>query len=111
MKISDIVLDFGLTLAAGRQGLNNVIQRGYCGDLLSDVMGKAPSGCIWLTIQGHQNIVAVAVLREMAGIVVTGGYQPSADTIQRSDQEGVPLLLWPGFSFELAGKLYQAGLL
>jgi predicted transcriptional regulator len=111
MKINDLVLHFGLTLVAGRQNLNTDIQSGYCGDLLSDVMGKAPSGCIWLTIQGHQNIVAVAVLKEMAGIVVTGGYRPDADTIQRADQEGIALLLWPGFSFELAGKLYQAGLL
>jgi len=111
MKISDLILRFDLTVSAGKQGLSNDIHGGYCGDLLSDVMGKAPCGCIWLTIQGHQNIVAVAVLKEMAGIVVTGGYHPSTETIQRADQEGIPLLLWPGFSFELAGKLYQTGLL
>lgn len=105
MTVKELASQFGLTVSAGEQGLNNPIRGGYCGDLLSDVIGKAPNGCIWLTVQKHQNIVAVAVLKKMAGIVLTGGGRPDADTVQRADQEGIPLLLWDGSSFELAGKL------
>ena len=61
-----------LEAAAGRNGLEREVNAGYCGDLLSDVMANAPVGCIWLTVQGHQNIVAVAVLREMAAVILTG---------------------------------------
>jgi len=105
MTIKELVSRFGLMVSAGGQGMDNLIQGGYCGDLLSDVMGKAPNGCIWLTVQRHPNIVAVAALKEMAGIVLTGGNNPDADTVLRADQEGIPLLLWRSSSFELAGEL------
>ena len=54
-------------------------------------MGNAPAGCAWMTVQGHQNIIAVAVLREMAAIVITGGQKPDAETIDKADQEGIPV--------------------
>ena len=62
-----------------------------------------------MTVQGHQNIVAVALLREMAAIVITGGQKPDAETIQKANQEGIPILQWPDSSFRLAGRLFGAG--
>jgi predicted transcriptional regulator len=109
MQIQDIVTQFGLEIAAGSQGIDREIEGGHCGDLLSEVMGNAPIGCLWLTVQGHQNIIAVAVLREMGGIIITGGNQPDEDTKEKADQEGIPLLLWHGSSYDLAGRLYTVG--
>ena len=62
MLVKDLVEKFDLSIAAGKNGLDREIMDGYCGDLLSEIMGNAPAGCVWLTVQGHQNIVAVAVL-------------------------------------------------
>jgi len=73
-------------------------------------MGNAPEGCVWLTIQGHQNIVAVAVLRNMAAIIITGGQTPDEETLQKANQEGIPLLLWSESSYQLAGRLYSIGI-
>jgi hypothetical protein len=73
------------------------------------VAANAPEGCVWLTIQGHQNIVAVAVLREMAAVILTGGQSPDDDTVRKANQEGIPILLWPQSAFELAGRLYALG--
>ncbi|MGD2186157.1 MAG: DRTGG domain-containing protein [Desulfobacterales bacterium] len=109
MTVKDVVDKFNLTVAAGQSGLECEVMDGYCGDLLSEVMGNAPAGCIWMTIQGHQNIVAVAVLREMAAIVITGGQAPDDETLQKADQEGIPILQWPNSSFGLAGRLFDAG--
>ncbi len=109
MRVKDLVKKFNLSIAAGKNGLDREVMDGYCGDLLSEVMGNAPAGCVWLTVQGHQNIVAVAVLREMAAIIVTGGQKPDAETIQKADQEGIPVLLWPNSSFSLAGRIFNAG--
>jgi predicted transcriptional regulator len=100
---------FNLKPIAGEQGLDREVKGGYCGDLLSDVMAKAPIGCVWLTVQGHLNIVAVAVLREMAAIVITGGRQPDAETVQKANQEQLPVLIWPHSAFELAGRIYVLG--
>ncbi|MGD8343528.1 MAG: DRTGG domain-containing protein [Desulfobacterales bacterium] len=109
MQVKDLVKKFKLQVAGGQKGLDREVSEGYCGDLLSEVMGNAPAGCAWMTVQGHQNIVAVAVLREMAAIVITGGQKPDAETIEKADQEGIPVLQYPDSSFRLAGRLFSAG--
>ena len=109
MLVKDLVEKFELEVAGGENGLDREVTGGYCGDLLSEVMGNAPAGCAWLTVQGHQNIVAVAVLREMAAIIISGGQKPDEETIQKAEQENIPVLLWPDSSFRLAGRLFGAG--
>ena len=109
MNVKQFVDQFNLYIAAGQSDLDRQIQGGYCGDLLSDVMANAPVGGVWLTVQAHQNIVKVAVLREMAAIVLTGGQSPDQETIERANQEGVPILMWPGTAFDLAGQAHAAG--
>jgi predicted transcriptional regulator len=109
MNVQQIVDRFELKVAGGGGGLARTVQGGYCGDLLSDVMANAPAGCVWLTVQGHQNIVAVAVLREIAAVVITGDRPPDPDTLQKADQENIPILQWGRSAFELAGELYALG--
>jgi len=111
VNVKELVDQFKLNVAAGQNGLDRQIQGGYCGDLLSDVMGNAPIGCIWLTVQTHQNIVAVAVLREMAAIVLSGDQEPDQETVDKANEEGIPVLLWPAAAFDLAGQVYQAGVI
>jgi predicted transcriptional regulator len=109
VNLEEIVRQFDLRVAVGQNLLDRAITGGYCGDLLGDVMANAPIGCVWLTVQTHQNIVAVALLREMAAIVLTGGQTPDDETLIKAGVEGIPILLWPSSSFELAGKITQAG--
>jgi predicted transcriptional regulator len=110
MTVNDLVERFGLQVVAGDKGLDRRVEDGYCGDLLSEIMGNAPEGCAWLTIQGHQNIVAVAVLRHMAAIIVAGGQTPDDETLQKANQEGIPILRWPDSSYQLAGRLFSIGI-
>ena len=109
MKAADLIEKFGLTVAAGEAGLDRLIKGGYCGDLLSEIMGNAPTGGVWMTIQVHQNIVAVAVLREMAAIILVSGNSPDEETRAKADAEGIPILLTSLDAFSMAGKLYTAG--
>ena len=67
MKISEIVNRLNLKVVAGADGLGAEVTGGYVSDLLSDVIGHAAEGNIWITLQTHQNIVAVASLKEVAG--------------------------------------------
>jgi predicted transcriptional regulator len=109
MKVKQIVDWFQLKVAAGATGLEREVHGGYCGDLLSDVMANASAGCVWLTIQGHQNIVAVAVLREIAAVILTGGHAADPDTVKKADQEQIPILQWDRSAYELAGELFARG--
>ena len=110
MNVKEFVDRFSLHVAAGQNALDRQIKGGYCGDLLSDVMANAHTGCIWLTVQAHQNIVNVAVLHEMAAIVLTGGQTPDQETIDRANQEGIPLLMGSYSAYDLAGQAVAAGL-
>jgi predicted transcriptional regulator len=110
MQVKDLVEQFGLVVAAGDKGLERQVKDGYCGDLLSEIMANAPESCVWLTIQGHQNIVAVALLREMAAIIITGGQTPDEETLQKANQEEIPILLWSDSAYQLAGRLHALGI-
>jgi predicted transcriptional regulator len=110
VKVREIQERFGLSVACGGNGLDREVAGGYCGDLLSDVMAHAPKGGIWMTIQSHQNILAVAVLRELSAIVLVNGRTPDQETAKRADEEGIPILVHQGGSFDLAGRLYENGI-
>ena len=109
MNVQELSEKYHLQVAAGQNNLDRQIQSGYCGDLLSDVMANAPDGCIWLTVQTHQNIVPVAVLHEMAAVIITGGHEPDQETIKKANEEGIPILMWPKSAFDLAGQVFSAG--
>ncbi len=109
MKVRELPDLLPVEVACGASGLDREVEDGYCGDLLSDVMANAPHGAIWLTIQSHQNIVAVAVLREMAAIVLVNSRLPDGDAKAKADQEGIPILTTPLPAYQLAGKLFAAG--
>jgi predicted transcriptional regulator len=78
---------------------------GYCGDLLSDVMANTRAGEIWITIQAHPNIAAVASLKELTAILLANGREPLPETLQKAEAEKIPLLGSPLSAFELAFRL------
>jgi predicted transcriptional regulator len=110
VKLKDLVNRFSLDVLAGEGSLDQEVTTGYCGDLLSDVMANAGKGTVWITIQRHQNIVAVALLKELAAILLANGHQPDPETIEKARGEGIPLLASSLASYQLAGKLYEAGI-
>lgn len=109
MKVKDVVERFHLELIAGKEGLDREVRSGYCGDLLSDVMANAGAGALWLTIQAHKNIVGVAVLSELAAIILVNGRLPDEDTRTKADEEGIPILATERTAFETAGLLHGSG--
>ena len=65
---------------------------GYAGDLLSWVMGRAGQDCAWFTIMSNQNVAAVALMADVACVVLTEGVQPDADLLRRAEEKEVTLL-------------------
>jgi hypothetical protein len=110
MTVKELVEALDLEVAAGAGGLDRRVSGGYISDLLSDVMANAGEGCLWLTVQVHQNLVAVAVLRDIAAICLVGGRRPQEDTVAKADQENIPILLSAEDAYGLAGRLHGLGL-
>lgn len=65
---------------------------GYAGDLLSWVMGRAGQDCAWLTIMSNQNVAAVALMADVACVVLTEGVEPDTDLLRRAKEKEVSLL-------------------
>ncbi|HMA59031.1 MAG TPA: DRTGG domain-containing protein [Halanaerobiales bacterium] len=81
----------------------------YIGDLLSNVMARAREGDIWVTIQGHQNIVAVALLADAAAVVVAEEAEVDEKSIKRADEKDVNLLRSKLSAYELAQEFTKMG--
>jgi predicted transcriptional regulator len=107
MKITDLVSALNLKVLSGHNGLNNEIKGGYVSDLLSDVMGNANGGMVWITVQTHPNIVAVASLKDLAGIIIVKDLIPENETINKSNTENIPILSCDSDTFKITGSLYD----
>jgi hypothetical protein len=83
---------------------------GYSSDLLSCVMAGAKKGYLWITLQAHLNIVAVAALNEVAAIIITENAQPDAASIEKANQQGIVLLATSQTTYEINGKLWELGI-
>lgn len=86
---------------------NLIVEGGYCGDLLSWVMGRAPAGSAWITIMTNRNTLAVALLTEVHAIVFAEGVLPDEEVLEKAREEGLNLLASEKSTFELAGELYR----
>jgi predicted transcriptional regulator len=104
MLVKEVAGTLGLkVLAAGRE---QEVTGGYASDLLSDVIANAEEGCLWITVQRHLNIVAVAQLKKLAGIVLSRGSEPEAPVLERAAKEGLFILATPEDTFTVCGRLY-----
>jgi hypothetical protein len=109
MKLEALVEQLGLEPLTAKDKLDVTVTGGYASDLLSCAMAKAQAGNIWVTVQSHPNIVAVASLLNLAAIVITENMTPDPATLEKGGQEGVPLLLTPDTTYVTVCKLYDQG--
>ena len=110
MKLNELIAQLQLEARTGAQRGEMDIIHGYASDLLSDVMAHAQEGDIWITLQTHQNIVAVAVMKSLAGVILVKNREPDEATIRKAEEEGIPILISGMSTFELVGKLCALGL-
>jgi hypothetical protein len=110
MNLDELRRHLQLEIRAARGELNREVTCGYASDLLSYAMAKARTGCVWVTLQGHVNIVAVASLADATGVIITEGLEPDADTIEKANAEGIPILTTDLTTFAVAGRMFELGI-
>jgi hypothetical protein len=85
------------------------VRGGYASDLLSCVMARAKAGTVWLTLQAHPNVVAVASLLDLAAVILTEGVEPDVETAERARENKITLLGSPETTFTVAGRMSGLG--
>ena len=107
MTVAELVNKLNLKVLSGSNGLNREISGAYTSDLLSDVMGGINEGQLWITLQTHVNVMAIASLKEIAAVILVKNLSPDANTVEQSNNEGIPILSTSEATFDISGKIYQ----
>lgn len=107
MKLNKLSEELNLKVLSGKIEDNMEISTGYCSDLLSDVMGNAKEGMLWITIQTHRNILAVASLKDIAAIIIANGQTPDDETLAKSKEEEILILGTDDTAFNISGRIYS----
>jgi hypothetical protein len=111
MNLQQIIDNLNLSVLTDSRDFSSIKpDGGYTSDLLSCVMAGAKGNYLWITLQAHLNIVAVAALLEVAAIIITENAQPDPATIAKANEQGVILLSTPKPTYEIDGRLWEMGI-
>ena len=111
MNLQQIIDQLNLTVLTEARDFAKVMPSGgYSSDLLSCVMAGARKGQLWITLQAHLNIVAVAALNELTAIIITENAQPDDASIAKANQQDVVLLSTTRSTYEVNGMLWEMGI-
>jgi hypothetical protein len=111
MTLRDVIQQLELSVYTTPKEFDRVQPTGgYASDLLSCVMAGAKPGNVWVTLQAHVNIVAVAALTEVSAIVISEGAQPEPAVIEKANSQGIVLLGSTLPTYQVVGKLWEMGI-
>lgn len=111
MNLQNIIEQLQLTVLTEPRDFASIKPNGgYTSDLLSCVMAGAKSNNLWVTLQAHLNIVAVAAMLDVAAVIITENAQPDSATIAKANEQSVILLSTPKASYEICGTLWSLNL-
>ena len=109
--LKEIIEKLDLKVISEGSDLNRAVEYGCCCDLLSWVMAHGKKDAVWITVQAHINVVAVASLLELAGVILDTGVTREEKAIEKARrEEGITILSSELDAFELAGRLYEMGI-
>ncbi len=106
LTVSDVAEKLGLKVVV-RGDLSEIVSGCYVSDLLSDVMAHSKERELWITLQTLPNIVAVAVIKGIAALILTNGRNPEPATVIKAETEKMTIMISHHSTFELAGLLYS----
>lgn len=110
MKIAELIEKFNLKVLNEVFEPQRDVSGGYTGDLLSDVIANSKRDNLWITMQTHINIIAVASLKELSAILIVMGREPDKDALAKANEEKIIVLGTDLTAYQISGKLYEYGI-
>ena len=104
MTVNELTAKYALTPVTVTDG-GREVSGGYCGDLLSWVMGRAQQDNAWITIMSNMNIVAVASLSDVSAVILAEGVTLEQSVIDTAAAKGVNILSSDKGTFEIAAMI------
>jgi hypothetical protein len=108
-SLKEITEKLDLEVVSPSSSMDRMVTGGYAADLLSCAMKGTKKDYLWVTLQSHLNVVAVASLVNLAGVIITENNRPDQETITRAEKEGVTLMVTSKTTFTVVGELTFLG--
>ncbi len=96
---------YDMTVVSEGGGSCRNMEGAYCGDLLSLVMGRAKENDAFVTVMANVNTIAVAVLADVACVILCEGIHFDDAALARAEQQEVCILETEESTFAVALKL------
>ena len=109
MNIAEICKTLELDVVHPGDGARK-IEGVIVGDLLSNIMGEARENWLWVTIQIHMNVAAVAVLKELPMVILSSDRVPQDDMAEKCREENIALAVAHLSSYEVCCRLCSLGI-
>jgi hypothetical protein len=106
MRLSDMAVELELEYVVGSPDCE--ISGGYTSDLLSDVMAHAEDGDALITIQAHNNTVAVASHVGAPAIIICNARPIPEQMTNAAREHGIVICRTRLNQFQVSGRLYAA---
>ena len=82
---------------------------GVC-DVLSWMLAHGQKAMAWITVQTHLNVIAVAVLKDMAAVILPESLVMDETVLKKAVEEGIIVLSTPLTAYEVCAKMVSAGI-
>ncbi len=109
MKLKELINKCGLQIVNNLYEPDREVSGGYTSDLLSDVIANSKKDNVWITMQTHLNILAVANLKELSAIIIVMEKDIQEDAKVKADEEKITILKTDLTAFQISGKIYELG--
>lgn len=88
--------------------INNIkVDNVYICDLLSWVMSHAQKGDAWITVLTNVNVPAVAMMTEVACVIIPEGIEIEELTLKKANENGIIIISSPYSSFEICKRILK----
>jgi len=109
MKTKELINICGLEILTELFESDREVSGGYTSDLLSDVIANSKKDNVWITMQTHLNIIAVASLKELTAIIVVMNRDIETEVLEKAKEERVTVLRTNLTAYQISGIIYETG--
>ena len=106
MTVKDLMDTGKFQVVSPGDDTERVIEKVFCCDLLSVAMGRAPSGCAWVTVMGNMNTLAVASLADAACVILAEGMELDGASVKKAEEQGITVFASEEPVFDTALEIY-----
>lgn len=110
MTLNEIATKLSLKVQTAPHKLDREVTGSQVSDQIGVVLARATCGQIWVTTKASPNIVPLAMLADLAGVIVAGGMPLERSTLEKAGKICIPLLTTDLSAAQVAGELSKLGI-